>query len=176
MLSRRAAVLAVPAALTALARPGRAAAEPRVGWPFPPCRVRDLQDRWRSPQDLAGRRTLVIAITGTGAGDGLNQWMSTFEARRGRAAPVVAMVALALPFFAWDGIVRSQARVRTPRWRWADIWLDRDGVLQRALGLAHDNNVPWAYVVERNMAVSAATHALPNHPSASPIWAALAAP
>jgi hypothetical protein len=175
MLTRR-EILSVPPALATLALPRVARAEPRYGQAFPAFSVRDLHDRWHSQRDLVGRRTVVIAITGTGAGDHLSRWLDVIEARLGRAVPLAAMLAFALPFFAWDGIVRSRARAETPRWLWGTIWIDRDGTFQRSLGLPHDNNIPWAYVVERTGVVSVAIHATASNPSAQLVFNAMAAP
>jgi hypothetical protein len=102
------------------------------------------------------------------------QWLLDAEARLGRGrGNIFSFVALHLGFYAPDGLVRSGG---SPRWRWSNVYIDRDGNLQHALGLPDDQRVPWVYVVEPNGVVSFATHAGPHHPSAQQVWALMAAP
>ena len=137
--------------------------------------MRDLHNNWHSQGELVGRRTFVVAISGPSGGTDMQHWFNNARARHPQGGPrMVAMVALRLPFYAFDDIVRSQARGRTPQHRWAETWLDRDGALQRSLGLAHDSGVPWAFVIGADGRVVASLHAAPNHPAAQQIWDALA--
>ena len=178
MLTRR-AFLAVPPALAAAAItiPRQAFAEPRVGAAFPAFSCRSLDDHAHTQRDLQGRRAFVTVMTGLDAQVDMRHWLNNAEARLGRArGNIFALVALHLGFYAWDGIVRSEARNGTPQWRWPNVYLDRDGSLQRSLGLPGDDRVPWAYVIEPNGVVSVATHAIASHPSAQQIWAQMALP
>ncbi|MEI8258919.1 MAG: hypothetical protein WCJ30_24890 [Deltaproteobacteria bacterium] len=178
MLSRR-SFLTVPPALAAaaLAYPRRAHAEPRVGAAFPGFTARGLDDRTHTQQDLMGRRVFVVAMTSVDAQTDMIHWLNNAEARLGRArGNIFALVALRLGFYAWDGIVRSEARRGTPQWRWPNVYLDRDGHLQNMIGLPNDQRVPWAYVVEANGIVSVATHAIASHPTAQQVWAQMAGP
>jgi hypothetical protein len=174
MISRR-TFLAVPPALVAVSAARTLLAEPRVGVAFPTCSARDLTGRWHNSGELAQRRTFVTIITGTGGADQMRHWLNNAEARLGRGGPIVAIVALHLDFYAWDGIVRDRARASTPAWRHGYVWLDRDGNLQRALGLPNDDNTPWACVVEPGGQVSIAHHGIASDPPAQQIWARMAA-
>jgi hypothetical protein len=171
----------LPVALAALALiglvPRFAGAEPAVGAPLPSFSVRDLTEGWHNNRELVGVRTLVVAISGRDAAENMRHWFNNANARfRPGTIRLIAVVALSLPFYAPDGLVRGQARGRTPEPRWRETWLDRDGNLQRALGLPNDNGVPWAWVVDESGRVVAALHAAPDHPAAQQIWTALAPP
>lgn len=178
VLGRR-SFLTVSSALvaTAVAYARRVAAAPRAGAAFPAFTARSLDDRGHTQMDLRGRRVFVVVMTGLGAQTDMMHWLNNAEARLGRArGNIFALVALRLGFYAWDGIVRSEARRGTPRWRWPNVYLDRDGRLQDMLGLPNDQRVPWAYVVEPDGVVSQATHAIASHPTAQPLWAQMLAP
>ncbi len=158
--------------VTALA--STAAAEPRVGEAFPPFTARDLREVTHSHQEFAGRRTLIVAMSGTGAGDAVRAWVDAATARLPQGAQsVVTVVALNLPFFATDGLVRSRARDGAPVGRWTYTWLDRGGDLQQALGLPDGSSTPWAFVVDARGRVIAAAHAPASAPAAAPVWNAM---
>lgn len=178
MIDRRAFLTIPPAiAAAALTVPRLGFAEPRAGAQFPSFSARSLDDRAHTQRDLQGRRVFAVAMTGLDAQQDMMHWLNNAEARLGRArGNIFALVALRLGFYAWDGIVRSRARDGTPRWRWPNVYLDRDGNLQNQLGLANDQRVPWAFVIEPNGIVSVATHAIASHPSAQQIWAQMALP
>ncbi len=156
--------------------PRLAAAAPRVGSAFPACSARDLLEHRHTQRDLGQRRTFVCAITGQAATEQMRHWLNNAEARFGRGGPIVALVALDVGPFAWDGVVWGQAREHTPVWRHGYVWLDRDGGLQRALGLPDEGPLPWAYVVDRGGDVLAAHRGIASDPEAEAMWRLMAAP
>lgn len=166
----------MPPALAAASLPRLAHAEPTPGRPFPTCTGVDLNDRHHSHQELRGRRTFVTVITDQAASDQMAHWLNNAESRYQRGGPIVAIVSLQLSFIAWDGIVRSQARAHTPRWRWGYVWLDRDGAMARQLGLPINNRQPWAYVVDQGGNVVASHHGIASDPQAQGLWSAMSAP
>jgi hypothetical protein len=181
MLQRpsRRAFLTIPPALAgaAMALPRIACAEPRVGAPFPAFSGRALDDRVHTNRDFMGRRVFVVAMTGIDAQTQVGHWLNNAEARLGRGHNnIFSLVALHLGFYAIESIVRSEARRGTPQHRWSYVYLDRDGVMQRSLGLPNDNRVPWAYVIEPNGTVSVAGHGIASDPFAQQIWARMTAP
>src|SRR5689334_10644693 len=104
--------------------PITALADPRPGAAFPSFSARDLSDRWHNQRELSGRRTLVVALSGPDAGDAAAQWVTAASSRYHGGVRVVTLVALDMPFYAPDGIVRSQARARSAQSRWQHTWLD----------------------------------------------------
>ncbi len=166
----------MPSALVAAALPRAALAEPRVGAPFPACWGRDLTRRWHTHGEIFQRRTFVSVITGQDAATQMRLWLDQAEARFGRGGPIVAIVALDLGVLAWDGIVWDRARSSTPAWRHGYVWLDREGALQRALGLPDEGSLPWNYVVDRGGRVLAACRGVASDPSAQRLWDAMTAP
>jgi hypothetical protein len=149
-------------------------AEPRPGGAMPGFSARDLAGNWHHSHELRGRRTLVLAISGPSASGAARAW---FDAARSRLAGggvhIVTIVALDLPFYAPDYLVRGRARAEAPRDRWHDTWLDRNGDIQRAFGLRHDSGMPWAFALDETGRVVAYAHAPVSHPLAQSVWAAL---
>jgi hypothetical protein len=177
MITRR-SLLAMPPVLAAtLALPRSAFAAPSVGAAFPPFSVRALDDRPRTERDLRGHRSFIVTMTGTGAQSDVAQWLNAAEARLGQGrGNVYSFVALRLGFYVLDGVLRSEAQRRSPRYRWPYVFIDRDGNLQHQLGLPDDQSVPWVYVVEPTGVVSVAMHGGVNHPSAQQVWTQMSAP
>ena len=100
--------------------------------------------------------------------------MSPEQYQAAPALPFITMAALDLFPLIPTGVLRSQAQESTPRSRWNEVWLSRDGSLARSLGLP-ESEVPWVAVVAPDGRVVEIVHALLNDEVFARIMAALPA-
>lgn len=145
------------AALAALcALTSDAWAVPQAGRAFPAFTVRDLNGGTHTHRNFTGRWTVVFAMSDKDTGPALTTWCLRVQ----RAIPEVARITLvAIDLFPLipTATVFSQARDNTPRERWGEVWLSRDGELAASLGLP-ESEAPWVFVVDPSGRVVEAVH------------------
>ncbi len=168
-----------PRALSALALTGAlllttaAGAMPRPGETLPDFTTRDLLDRKHDSRELTGRPTLLVVITDKDGGDEMQRWFDTAGTRVPLAVHRASILSLKLPFFVSTGTVRGKAREKVPRSFWGDTWLDKNGDMAKALGLA-TSRTPYAFALDAEGRVVAAVHGTVDSPDAQAVWKALA--
>jgi hypothetical protein len=151
--------------------PAQALAQPRAGEPLPHFRAPDLNDKVHTQEDLRGRPTLLVAITERGGEQAMRRWFTLAQQQAPRGVRPLAVASLQLPFFVSDGLVRSEARKRTPHHAWTDTFVDARGQLARALGLAQSPR-PWVLALDAGGRVLHVFHGEPDAPGARAVWRA----
>lgn len=136
-----------PASLLAfvLSLASLASADPRPGRAMPGFSVEDIAGTTHTQRDLVGHWTVLFVLTDKDTGPHVRPW---FQALRAREPTVRLVTMAALDLFALvpTSTIVSQARSNTPRARWSEVWLSRDGSLARSLDLP-ESEVPWVIVV-----------------------------
>lgn len=150
-----------------------AQAEPVVGRAFPSFTVSDLNGASRTHHDLTGRWRVVFAMSDKDTGPALTSWYRRVESAIPDAARVT-LVAIDLFGLIPTSTVVSQARENTPRTRWGEVWLSRDGSLAHALGLP-ESETPWVFVIDPAGRVVEAVHATVDDAGVARVRAALGA-
>jgi hypothetical protein len=149
-----------------------AGAVPRTGEPLPEFSTRDLLNRPRQSRELVGRPTLLVVITDKDGGDAMEQWFEAAKTRVPESVHRASILSLKLPFFVSAGTVRGKAREKVPRDFWPDTWLDKNGDMAKALGLA-TSRTPYAFVLDARGHVVASVHGNADAPEARAVWQAL---
>lgn len=136
-------------------------AVPVVGQTVPAFAVEDLNRTTHTHRDLTGRYTVVFAMSDKDAAPSLRAWW-------GRVAPVapggtriVTVAALDLFGMIPTDTIVSEARDATPRARWSDVWLSRNGALAESLGLP-ESETPFVFVIAPTGAWSRASTPCPT--------------
>lgn len=150
-----------------------ASAEPRRGQTMPTFSVEDIAGATHTPRDLTGRWSFVCVMTDKDTHPHVRAWYLRLH-QAAPALPFITMAALDLFPLIPTGVLRSQAQESTPRSRWNEVWLSRDGSLARSLGLP-ESEVPWVAVVAPDGRVVEIVHALLNDEVFARIMAALPA-
>lgn len=168
--------LAASLATLALSVAPRIHADPHPGAPPAWFAAADLNGHTHSSRELAARPTLVVVCTSGDAQRAANQWLTRAHVQLSHAGVrVVTVVALSLPFFITEGMVRDRARPQLPANEWGDTWIEIHGAAQRALGVADGSATPYVFTVDQRGRVLASVHATVEHPTARVIFASLAA-
>lgn len=149
-------------------------AEPRRGQTMPAFSVEDIAGAVHSPRDLTGRWSFVCVMTDKDTHPHVRAWYLRLH-QLAPAMPFITMAALDLFPLIPTGVLRSQAQGSTPRSRWNEVWLSRDGSLARSLGLP-ESEVPWVAVVAPDGRVVEIVHSLLTDDAYARISAALPAP
>ncbi len=151
--------------------PSFAWAEPLAGHAFPSFSVDDIAGTTHTQRDLTGRVSVLLVMTDKDTGPAMTAWYR----RISTAAPtarVLSVVAVSLFPLIPTATVISQARDATPRHRWSEVWLSRNGSLAESLGLP-ESETPWVYVVDASGRVVEAVHAPADDAGLARITAAL---
>lgn len=149
-----------------------AGAMPKPGEALPDFTSRDLLDRKHDSRELTGRPTLLVVITDKDGGDEMKRWFDTAGTRVPLSVHRASILSLKLPFFVSTGTVRGKAREQVPRNFWGDTWLDKNGDMAKALGLA-TSKTPYAFALDAEGRVVAAVHGTVDSPEAKAVWKAL---
>ncbi|HZI09627.1 MAG TPA: hypothetical protein VE153_04490 [Myxococcus sp.] len=161
--------LALTGALLAATAAG---AMPRPGEALPAFKAKDLLDRPHQSRELAGRPTLLVVITDKDGGDEMKRWFDTAGTRVPMSVHRASILSLKLPFFVGTGTVRGKAKEKVPRDFWGDTWLDKNGDMAKALGLA-TSRTPYVFALDARGRVVAAVHGTVDSPEAQAVWKAL---
>jgi predicted transcriptional regulator len=156
----------------ALLAASTAGAVPRPGEPIPEFTTRDLLDRPRQSRELVGRPTLLVVITDKDGGDEMQKWFDAAKTRVPASVHRASILTLKVPFFVSADTVRGKAREKVPRVFWADTWVDKNGAMGKALGLA-TSATPYVFVLDARGRVVAAVHGTADAREAQAVWAAL---
>jgi hypothetical protein len=148
-------------------------ADPRPGAAAPSFDAEDLNGRAHSSRELAQRPTVVVVCTSADASSAANAWLQQAKNRAHGQVRVVTLVALRLPFFVSQGMVRGRARPQVNPGEWTNTWIDVHGHVQSALGISDGSATPYVFTVDAQGRVVASVHAPVNHPSASAIMSAI---
>ncbi|MCP3140195.1 hypothetical protein [Pyxidicoccus xibeiensis] len=150
-------------------------AMPQPGEALPEFSTRDLLDQPRQSRELTGRPTLLVVITDKDGGEAMQRWFDTAGTRVPKAVHRASILSLKLPFFVSNGTVRGKVREKVPRDFWAATWLDKNGDMAKALGLA-TSRTPYAFALDARGRVVAAVHGDAQAPEAEALWKALSGP
>lgn len=150
--SMLAAVLVTALSATALSIPERGRAVPRF-------QVDDLSGTRRSEQDLHGRWTIAVAISDKDAGDRMRAWWRVLDGRIPSEVQRVSLISLDIFGIVPTSTILGRAREETPRARWGQVWLARDGSLAEQLGLP-ESETPWVFVIGPDGRVFNSVHGL----------------
>lgn len=145
------------ALITSLA--GDALSIPEQGRAVPRFEVDDLAGTRRSERDLRGRWTVAVAISDKDAGDRMRAWWRLLDARLPPVVQRVSLISLDIFGIVPTATILGRARDETPRARWGEVWLARDGSLAEQLGLP-ESETPWVFVIAPDGRVSATVHGL----------------
>jgi hypothetical protein len=148
-------------------------ADPRPGATAPSFDVEDLNGRSHSSREFAQRPTVVVVCTSADASSAANAWLQQAKNRAHGQVRVVTLVALRLPFFVSQGMVRGRARPQVNQQEWGNTWIDIHGSVQNALGLSDGSATPYVFTVDSTGHVVASVHAPVNHPAANAIMSAI---
>lgn len=147
-------------------------AVPAVGQTVPAFRVEDLAGTMHTQSDLTGRWRVVLAMTDKDIGSAITAWYSRIATVAPPGSQMLTFAALDLFPLVPSATVFSDARGATPRDRWSEVWLSRNGSLATSLGLT-DSEVPWVFVIDPSGVVVESVHALLDEPNFARIAAAL---
>lgn len=146
-------------------------AEPQPGHTFPAFSVDDIAGANHTQRDLMGRVTVLLVMTDKDTGPAMTAWYR----RISTAAPtarLLSVVAVSLFPLIPTSTVISQARDATPRHRWNEVWLSRNGSLAESLGLP-ESETPWVFVVDASGRVIESVHAAADDAGLARITTAL---
>jgi hypothetical protein len=129
-----------------------------IGKPLPSFSATDLTGHAHTAQELGGKPTILIVVPGQDAESSSGAWARWAGARYGAAVRQVVIVALDLPFFVPEGVVRNSAKRKTPRDFWNDTWIDVRGGVQGALGIPGGGQEPYVYALDGAGNVKARVH------------------
>lgn len=133
-------------------------AEPRAGQPMPAFSVNDLEGTRHTQRDLLGSYTVICTLTDKDSGPAVEAWWRPLEIAIPAGTPMLTFTALDIFGLVPTGTILSQARERTPRPQWRQVWFSRDGSLAESLGLESDET-PWVFVVDPRGRVVVSIHA-----------------
>ncbi|WP_223644018.1 hypothetical protein [Corallococcus sp. EGB] len=145
---------------------------PSRGQPLPEFAARDLTSGPHESDELKGHPTLVVVITDKDAGDRMRDWFNAADEHMPDSVHRQSLISLKLPFFVSEGTARGKAKNQVPRDYWKDTWLDKNGGMARALGLA-PSDTPYVLALDAQGRVVAGVHATVDSPQARTIWSAL---
>ncbi|RKH54845.1 TlpA family protein disulfide reductase [Corallococcus aberystwythensis] len=154
-----------------LTSPGAFALPPK-GQPLPEFSAHDLTSGQHASDELKGRPTLLVIITDKDAGDGMRQWFDAADQHVTDSVHRQSLITLKLPFFVSEGAARGKAKDQVPQDFWKDTWLDKNGGMAKALGLA-SSGTPYVLALDAQGRVVASVHATVDSPEARAIWSAL---
>lgn len=147
-----------------------------VGRPLPSFSATDLQGRARSAQELNGTPTILIVVPGQDAATSSESWGNWVLQSYGKSVRRVVVVALDLPFFVPEGVVRDKARSKTPKDYWPTTWLGIRGDVHKALGIPGGGSEPYIYTIDRTGKVTARIHGPMNEQNQKALLAAMPKP
>ncbi|MFO0649727.1 MAG: hypothetical protein U0326_26150 [Polyangiales bacterium] len=133
-------------------------AAPVVGRAFPAFAVDDIGRTAHTQRDLLGRWTVILAMTDKDIGPAITAWYRRVEPLLPVGARTLTFAALDLFPLVPTATIMSEARGTSPRCRWGEVWLSRDGSLASSLGLVEDE-LPWVFVVDPSGRVVESIHA-----------------
>ncbi len=148
-------------------------ASPGVGRAFPAFAVDDIGRAAHTQRDLLGRWTVILAMTDKDIGPAVTAWYRRVEPLLPVGARTLTFAALDLFPLVPTATIMSEARGTSPRCRWGEVWLSRDGSLASSLGLAEDE-LPWVFVVDPSGRVVESIHANMTEGGVARVGAALA--
>ncbi|CAM3490785.1 hypothetical protein OV207_25680 [Corallococcus sp. BB11-1] len=154
-----------------LLSPG-AFALPPAGQPLPAFSARDLTEGAHASEELKGRPALVVIITDKDAGEAMRGWFAEADTRMPDTVRRQSLITLKLPFIVSEGAARGKAKKHVPEGFWKDTWLDKNGGMAKALGLA-SSRTPYVLALDEDGRVVASVHATVDSPEARAIWSAL---
>ena len=172
-MNTRTLTAAAFAAIALGSAPSQSFADPRPGAATPTFSAEDLNGRSRSSRELTQRPTVVVVCTSADASRAADAWLQQAHAHAHGQVRVITVVALRLPFFVSQGMVRGRARPQVHGQEWGNTWIDIHGDVQRALGVADGSATPYVFSVDASGHVVASVHANVNHPSASAVLASI---
>lgn len=146
-------------------------AEPLPGRAFPTFSVDDIAGTHHNERDLTGRVSVLLVMTDKDTGPAMTAWYRRISTAA-PAARVLSVVALSLFALIPTSTVISQAREATPRHRWNEVWLSRNGSLAESLGLP-ESETPWVFVIDASGRVIEAVHGPADDAGVARITAAL---
>lgn len=152
-----------------------ASAEPRVGQPVPSFTVDDIAGTTHTQRDLTGRWSVLLTMTDKDTGPSLTAWYRRLERTVPPGARLLTFCAVSLFPLIPTATVVSQARDATPRSRWSEVWLSRNGSLAESLGLP-ESETPWIFVVDPSGRVVESVHATADDAGVARVLAALNRP
>ncbi|MFP2902698.1 hypothetical protein [Corallococcus sp. 4LFB] len=158
-------------ALGLLLAPG-AFALPSQGQPLPEFSAKDLTADPHASKELKGSPTLLVVITDKDAGDKMRGWFDAADQHLEDSVHRQSLITLKLPFFVSEGAARGKAKDQVPQDFWKDTWLDKNGGMAKALGLA-SSETPYVLALDAQGRVVASVHATADSPEARAIWSAL---
>ncbi len=133
-------------------------ASPQVGRPIPVFSVEDLSGTLHTQRDLTGRWTVILAMTDKDSGPAIASWYLRIERLTPPGTRMLTFAALDLFGLIPTATIFSEARSSTPRNRWTEVWLSRNGSLAESLGLP-DGEAPWVIVTDPTGRVAEVVHA-----------------
>ncbi|WP_375757518.1 hypothetical protein [Corallococcus exercitus] len=154
-----------------LTAPGAFALPPK-GEPLPEFSARDLTSGAHASGELKGRPTLLVIITDKDAGERMRGWFAEADRHVAESVHRQSLITLKLPFFVSEGAARGKAKGQVPQDFWKDTWLDKNGGMAKALGLA-SSDTPYVLALDAEGRVVASVHATVDSPEARAIWSAL---
>jgi hypothetical protein len=147
-------------------------AMPEPGQTLPDFTTRDLLNAPHRSSELKGRTTLLVVITDKDGGDAMQQWFDTAGTHVPDSVHRASILTFKLPFFVGTGTAQGKARQKVPQQFWGDTWLDKNGDMAKALGLA-SSRTPYAFALDAQGRVVAAVHGTADAPEAQAVWNAL---
>jgi hypothetical protein len=145
---------------------------PAQGETLPEFSTRDLKDKPHESRELVGTPTLLVIITDKDAGDAMRAWFDAAETQVPKAVHRASIITLKLPFFVSTGAARGKARGQVPPEFWSTTWMDKNGDMAKALGLA-SSRTPYVIALDAQGHVKASVHANADAPEARSIWTSL---
>jgi hypothetical protein len=158
-------------ALALLGAPGAFALPPK-GEPLPDFSAKDLTEKRHESGELKGKPSLVVIITDKDAGEGMRGWFDAADQQVPDSVHRQSLITLKLPFVVSEGTARNKAKGHVPKNFWGDTWLDKNGGMAKALGLA-SSDTPYVLALDAQGRVVASVHATVDSPEARTIWSAL---
>ncbi|WP_147444517.1 MULTISPECIES: hypothetical protein [unclassified Corallococcus] len=167
----RSALMGAGLASVLLVAPG-ALALPEKGQPLPAFSANDLTEGAHASEELKGRPSLVVIITDKDAGGAMRGWFNAADEHVPDTVRRQSLITLKLPFIVSEGAARGKAKKQVPQDFWKDTWLDKNGGMAKALGLA-SSSTPYVLALDAEGRVVASVHATVDSPEARTIWSAL---
>lgn len=158
--------------LASTSRSSTAWAVPLIGQSVPAFSVEDLNSAVHTERELTGRWTVVLAMSDKDAGAALRAWWLRVAPFAPAGTRVVTFAALDLFGLIPTATIVSEARGATPRARWSEVWLSRNGSLAESLGLPA-SETPFVFVVDAAGRVLESLHAMPDDGGVARVLSAL---
>jgi hypothetical protein len=157
-----------------LLMPGLVQAKPAAREAIPSFPAKDLLDQPHTSREWQGRRVLLVVITDQHGGDEMRRWFDTAGTKLPEEVHRASIISLSLPFYVSTGLARGRAKEQVPPQFWSGTWLDKDGKMAKALGLATSRQ-PYVLALDEQGRVLASVHGTVDAPEAQAVWDALSA-